>query len=135
MYAKLYRLKMFLSRLMYGRYGIDELFYGLFAVYLVLSITNAFLESSIVYLMGLAVIVYMFFRVFSRNIAARRRENDKFKPLWLKIKRLFTPKPYDPYHVFKKCPFCKTKLRLPRKAGKHTVCCPRCHRDFNIRVR
>ena len=37
-------------------------------------------------------------------------------------------------HVFRKCPACKSVLRLPRQKGKHTVRCPRCQHRFDVKI-
>ncbi|MBQ5320823.1 MAG: hypothetical protein J6K88_01990 [Oscillospiraceae bacterium] len=119
---------------MMGRYGIDKLFYFLFAVYFVLSLINSFVSSWIIYLISLTLMFIMFFRVFSKNIYKRQRENAKFETLYYKVKNKLKIRKYDPYHVFRKCPKCKTTLRLPRRNGKHTVCCPKCKTDFKVRI-
>ena len=35
-------------------------------------------------------------------------------------------------HMYKKCPKCKQKIRLPLKKGKHTVKCPNCGNKFDV---
>ena len=129
-----YRLRMLIQRFMMGRYGIDGLFYFLFAIYFILSIVNTFANSFIIYLISLLLLFVMFFRVLSRNIYKRQRENAKFLSVYNKVKTKLKIRKYDPYHVFRKCPKCKTTLRLPRRNGKHTVCCPKCKTDFKVRI-
>ena len=34
--------------------------------------------------------------------------------------------------MYKKCPKCKQKIRLPLKKGKHTVKCPNCGNSFDV---
>lgn len=133
-FVMFYRLRMLLQRFMMGRYGIDGLFYFFFALYFILSMVNAFANSLIIYLLSLVLLFVMFFRVFSRNIYKRQRENVKFLSIYNKVKRKLKIRKYDPYHVFRKCPKCKTTLRLPRRNGKHTVCCPKCKTDFKVRI-
>lgn len=87
----------------------------------------------------LSVLIFMLYRIFSRNVYARSRENEKFLKIWnpikangiLTIRRIKEIKT----HRFRKCPHCSTMLRLPRKTGEHTVECPRCHHDFEVRIR
>ena len=38
-------------------------------------------------------------------------------------------------HMYKKCPNCKQKIRLPLKKGKHTVKCPNCSYKFEVKCR
>ena len=35
--------------------------------------------------------------------------------------------------MYKKCPKCKQKLRLPLKKGIHTVKCPNCKEKFEVK--
>ena len=130
-----YKIKMFLRRFFYGRNGFDALCFGLLAVYFIISLINTFIESFIVYLIGLGVIIYMFFRALSKNIYKRRKENEWFMGVVLKIKDFLKPAPYDPNFVFKKCPKCKTKLRLPRRSGKHIAVCPKCKNEFKVKIK
>lgn len=134
-WINLQKFRMWLQRVMFGRYGIDETFYGLFVLYFLLSILEAVTDFFLLYILMLLVMGYMFFRVFSKNIYARSRENERFKVFWGKIKKAFTPKKPDPYFVFRRCPSCKTNLRLPRRVGTHTAVCPRCKREFKVKVR
>lgn len=64
-----------LIRFMYGRYGVDQLYYALFIAYFVLMAINMFLRWPLFWLLMLADLVWMIFRMFSRNHAARQREN------------------------------------------------------------
>lgn len=129
-----YRFMQFMS----GRYGVDKLFYGIFAVAMVISVINLFLMSALLQLVVYGLIVYAFFRFFSRNITARRKENEWFsaKLGFLKHKSdLYRQRKNDTLHVYKKCPYCKAVLRLPRRVGTHTTCCPRCNNSFKVTVK
>jgi len=124
---------------MLGRYGIDQLYYALLGVWFVLLIMNTFIHSGILSIVMAAVLAVMVFRSLSRDIYKRRQENDKFMKIWLKfkakasltmrrIKEIRT-------HRFRKCPHCQKVLRLPRRRGRHTVKCPCCHQEFELRIR
>jgi hypothetical protein len=127
-----------LARFMYGRYGMDELSYGLFGLYFVLLIVNAFTNIKLLGILIWTSLIVMMFRTLSRNIYKRRMENEKFMKIWkpfkskgsLTIRRLKEIKT----HRYRKCPHCKSVLRLPRKTGKHTVNCPRCNKEFKTRI-
>ncbi|MBE6592034.1 MAG: hypothetical protein E7646_08345 [Ruminococcaceae bacterium] len=70
------------------------------------------------------------FRAMSRNIAGRRRENEKFSGFF----RLMKNKRRDrKTHVYRKCKQCHAVLRLPKAKGKHTVVCPKCRNRFEVR--
>jgi hypothetical protein len=127
-----------LTRFMYGRYGVDKLFYALVVLYFILTGINSFLRLWPIYLVGLAVIGFALFRVLSRNIYKRQREGQAFEKQWNKIKtkcRLYKKRFEDrKTHCFRKCPRCKAMLRLPKRKGRHTAVCPRCRHEFSIRV-
>ena len=127
------------EKFMYGRYGTDKLGTVLLWIALALMLINSFINSLIIYLVELFLICYSFFRLFSKNIGKRYKENEKFEKLLKRIKsflKLYKAKWRDrKTHVYTKCPSCKVNIRLPRKAGKHTVNCPKCHKTFNFECR
>lgn len=124
---------------MYGRYGPDNLYNFLTVTYLIVAIVNMFLRSAIIAALELVLIFYVFFRFFSRNIYKRSQENRKYLAIKGKVKGFFTLSRQKARerktHIYKKCPACKSVLRLPRTKGKHTVKCPRCAHRFDMRVR
>ena len=129
-----YRLMQF----MYGRYGTDELTYALFIFAAILSFINIFLRSGILQLVVYALVIYALFRILSRNLEARRRENRFFKEkigFIMKQKEIYENRKNDKLHVYKKCPACKAVLRLPHRIGTHTTVCPRCGKEFKVKVR
>lgn len=134
-------------RFMYGRYGGDTLNKVLLGVYVALVIL--FSVSSLVisffpgipasvdailyavYLtLSILLIVVIFFRIFSRNIAKRRKENEKFCGFFRLLRNRFRDRKT---HVYRKCPQCKVILRLPKAKGKHYVVCPRCKHRFQTK--
>lgn len=129
-----YKLMQFMS----GRYGPDRLFYGLFTVAIILSFVNVFVRSVVIQLLVYALIIFGIYRMFSRNLEARRRENRWFQDKLGVLKRkkeFYNQKKVDKCHVYKKCPACKAVLRLPHRLGTHTTVCPRCNREFTVKVR
>ena len=71
-----------LRTFMIGRYGIDELYKVLSIVYFILILVNIFIRSKIITILEVLLIIIIFYRVLSKNIKQRRKEND----LYLKIK-------------------------------------------------
>lgn len=133
------------QRFMYGRYGVDELYRGLFWIYLSTILVGVILGStinrrisSIVSILGLGIIIFAFYRVFSKNYEKRRMENQKWLVFENKIKkefRLIKDKwKFRKTHIFRKCPKCKAVLRLKKKKGKHNVKCPHCQTNFEVKV-
>ena len=126
-----------LMRFMSGRYGFDALFYALFFVAAILSVINVFFWTIWLQLIVDAILVYAFFRVLSRNIDARRRENQLFFHIKTRFQnwRIARRKQKADYtHVYRKCPKCRAVLRLPRRKGKHTTACPKCGNKFRVYV-
>lgn len=123
-----------LRQFMQGRNGADELSSVSSIVVIVLLLLSLFTRWSIFYILGLALMIYMYFRMFSRNIAKRRAENQKFLNLrynvvvaWNKKKNQFAQRKT---HRFFKCPSCKQKVRVPKGRGKICITCPKCKTEF-----
>lgn len=130
----MYKLMQFMS----GRYGVDKLFYVIFAVATTLSVANIFLRSIILQTIVYALMFFGIYRMLSRNVNARAKENraltgwiDKIIE-WRDTRR---KRAADTTHIYKKCPKCKAILRLPRRVGKHTTVCPKCGNEFRVTVR
>ncbi|MEE1005982.1 MAG: zf-TFIIB domain-containing protein [Acutalibacteraceae bacterium] len=135
-----YRLMQFMS----GRYGPDETFFVIFILAVILSVANIFLRFvsiglyAVIQLIVYALIIFAVFRMFSRNTEQRRKENYwvKEKLGFLKRKKDFhDQKKADIMHIYKKCPACKAVLRLPRRVGVHTTVCPKCGKEFTVKVK
>ncbi|MDO4739822.1 MAG: hypothetical protein Q4A66_04065 [Eubacteriales bacterium] len=118
-------------RFMQGRYGGADklnrvLLYGAIAIMLL----NMFFGIPLVNLLVWVMYGYAIFRMFSRNMSARYRENEKFEQLWNKLRtecKQFTVrmKNSKQYKYFT-CPKCKSRLKLPRGVGEVTVTCGKC---------
>ena len=130
-----------LYRFMYGRYGTygtDTLSKVLLWVYLVWIVVCAIVElfvdsiwfSLAYWVLTLALVFWMLFRIFSRNVAARRKENERFCGFFKLRRNKFKDRKT---HVYRKCPKCKAVLRLPKAKGKHFVVCPRCKNRFEVK--
>ena len=126
-----------LMRWFEGRYGIDGLFYLLFFVSAMLAIINIFLRLVYLQIIVYGIVIFAFYRALSRNAAARRRENEAVIGLISNLKTKMQQKKQrknDKTHIYKKCPFCKVMLRLPRIKGTHKTVCPKCKCEFTVRV-
>ena len=132
------RFRARMARFMYGRYGMDRLYHVLFLTAIALMIASFFIKHWIVSALELIVLFYMMFRFFSRNIYKRQRENQAFCRFFERIGARFklgkTKFRDRKTHVFRKCPRCRSQLRLPRSKGRHTVCCPRCQNRFDVKI-
>jgi hypothetical protein len=127
-----------LARFMRGRYGQDQLYYGLIALAFVLLFINLFVRSPFLELLLWAVIILTLYRAFSRNISRRSMENQKFLKIWnpvqaqgsLMVRRVRDVKT----HRYRRCPHCHKMLRLPRRQGTHSVTCPVCRKEFKLHI-
>lgn len=123
-------------KFMKDRYGIDDLYKFLLLICFVLIVINTFISNNIIRLFEVLLIVIIFYRYMSKNIKLRKKENDKYLEIKDKIIKLFdyNKKKYKDRntHMYKKCPKCKQKIRLPLKKGKHTVKCPNCGNRFDV---
>ncbi|OLA35277.1 MAG: hypothetical protein BHW38_00925 [Firmicutes bacterium CAG:321_26_22] len=123
-------------KFMKDRYGVDELYKFLLLICFVLLVINTFISNNVIRLFEVLLIVIIFYRYMSKNIKLRKKENDKYLEIKNKIIKLFdyNKKKYKDRntHMYKKCPKCKQKIRLPLKKGKHTVKCPNCGNKFDV---
>ena len=126
-----------LYQFMQGRYGVDTFFYCLVGISVVLAVINSFLRLIVLQLIIYALMIYAIFRFLSRNINARAAENRNVRKILFfvsdKIKQK-RARSADTSHIYKKCPHCRVTLRLPRRKGKHTTVCPKCGKEFTVRV-
>lgn len=126
-----------LQRFMTGRYGGDQLGKALTVVSLILLLVSLFFKGGILYLLGIALMIYTYYRMLSRNISKRYEENQKFVTMryravvkWDKKKKQWAQRKT---HRFFKCPQCKQKVRVPKGRGKICITCPKCRNEFTKR--
>lgn len=126
---------------MQGRYGTDAFARFTISVSLILIVAAAFLRRSglgaILDFAGLALMVYTYFRIFSKNISKRYAENQKYlrirgniKKRWRREKNILNQR--KTYHIYR-CPGCSQKIRIPRGKGKIEISCPKCQTKFRKR--
>lgn len=126
-----------LMRFMVGRNGNDQLNLFLYAVDAVLLITATLVRGQAgrwMWLAVLALLGYIYFRMFSKNLTKRREENGRYLRMrysiqaGLKIRREKWVQRKD--YKFFTCPSCKTTLRVPRGHGKIKIVCRKCGNSF-----
>ena len=132
------RLRAALSRLFYGRNGVDDLCRFLLYICLFLMFCGVFIRNPIFYYIELALVTLALLRSLSKNAAARSRENAVYVKVRGKLSQFFLRQinriRYHSTKVYKRCPYCKSHLCLPRKKGRHTVKCPVCSAHFDIKI-
>lgn len=117
------KLKWKFQNFMMGRNGLDETAKYTYIAGLVIYVISLFTGSSLLYYLATFMLLYGLFRVFSRNVAARRSENRKFLDEVNLQKQRFEQR--KEYRIFK-CKGCGRKIRVPRGKGKVEVTCPIC---------
>lgn len=125
------------ARFMVGRNGYDQLNAFLAVLGLVLALLGVILSGkagTVLFIAVTVLLVYMYFRMFSRNLARRREENGKYIRMKYKVsaklrgykERWVQRKDYK----FFTCPSCHTTLRVPRGHGKIKIVCRKCGVSF-----
>ena len=128
-----------LANFFQGRYGVDELYKFLLIVFIIIWILNMIFRNPFLYLLWILVCVVMIYRLISKDVYKRQKENIKYLEIRDKLKgkiKLQKRKWKDrKTYIYRKCPNCKAEIRLPKKKGKHVCTCPNCKKDFNVRCR
>lgn len=123
----------FLRRLMYGRYGNDSLNQFLLVVAIVLLVPWFFTHWAVLSILIFALLIVVYFRMFSRNTYKRSAENQKFLTWFTPLQRKVAGRKMqmqDKEHRYFKCPSCGRTLRVPRGRGRIEITCPHCKRKF-----
>ena len=134
----MYRIRQALTRFMAGRRGMDELGIALYAVGFALYIIALFFGSTVVgsILRWLYMILWIYgiFRMLSRNLYKRAKENEKFlgfyRPFRTSLMQAKTRFKNRKIYKYYRCPKCKSWLKLPRHVGEKTVTCGKCGETF-----
>lgn len=126
-----------LAKYMEGRYGVDSLSRFLSWLLLIIVIVSIFLPNPVATPLSLVLLIVIYFRIFSRNIQKRYRENEWFLNLKSRIASFFRRDSASraqarEFHIYK-CPRCGQKIRIPRGKGRIIVRCPRCGNEFKKR--
>lgn len=122
------------QQFMSGRYGADQLSRLLMVITLVVLVLSMFRPLRFLYIVAMVLLVYTYFRMFSRNVEKRYAENQKYLN-WkyrLVVKKDQRKKRWaqrKTYHFYK-CPNCKQTVRVPRGKGKICITCPKCRTEF-----
>jgi DNA-directed RNA polymerase subunit RPC12/RpoP len=118
----------------YGSYGMDKLTKFLLILSVIALIVSLCSPLGFLYYVAFALLIYSYYRLLSKNITKRYKENESFIRINQKIRLFFGRTKHKinqskNYHIYV-CPKCKQKIRIPRGAGKIMVRCPRCMTEF-----
>ncbi len=135
------KLKVFLRKLgfgfqrfMQGRNGVDDLAKMLNNITLVLLGLSILTGWLVFYVFALVLIVYTYFRIFSKNVPKRYAENQKYRN-WRDDRARRRNKRKQEWqqrkiYCFFRCPMCKQRVRVPKGRGKICITCPKCKQEF-----
>ena len=134
-----------MARFMYGRNGWDQLNQALFVLYLALwvlqlilgavlrnQVVNGVLEGALFILM-----IFIFYRTFSKDLYRRRTENQKWVGRYCRIKNRNAgakARHADKEHKYFTCKNCKTICRVPVGKGKIVITCPKCGAEIKAKT-
>lgn len=123
-----------LQRFMSGRNGTDDLSKCCLVVAMAALIISMFSRWTLFYILGWVLLIYAYWRTFSKNVPKRYEENQKYlnfryqavvkKEQW---KKRFAGRKI--YRYFK-CPQCRQRVRVPKGKGKICITCPKCRTEF-----
>lgn len=127
-------LKQKFMRFMQGRNGVDQLSQFLNIVAIVTFVLYLITKWKLIYWAAIGLLVYTYFRIFSKNISKRSIENQKFCNLRydLAIKKNNFKKEWEQRKIYRffRCPMCHQKVRVPKGRGKICITCPKCREEF-----
>ncbi len=131
------------ARFMYGRNGWDQLNQALFRGYLILWIAQimcSFLKKGLAALVRDGVLfvlmLFLFFRMFSKDLSRRRTENQKWVNWYCGLKNRNAgarARHADKEHKYFTCKQCRTICRVPAGKGKIIITCPKCGAQINAK--
>ncbi len=100
---------------------------------IILLVVSMLTRQGILYLLALALMVYSYFRIFSRNRAKRYAENAVYLQKTAKLRNHCATFSRDMRtrrtHIYR-CPDCRQKIRIPKGKGRIAVRCPKCSTEF-----
>ena len=118
---------------MAGRNGNDAFNRFLLVCDLVLLLLSSWLGAPL-FLPAVVLLVYIYFRMLSRNVYRRQDENSRYQRVKYKLLsrlRLAAErwKQRRDYKFFV-CPSCRATLRVPKGRGKIRIVCRKCGTSF-----
>lgn len=122
------------QRFMTGRYGFDEYSKFLIITAIIVYGISFFVLGGLLRPISMAILIYAYFRFFSKKIYKRREELNAYLSVKRKAdakialrKRMWAER--KTYKYFK-CPNCKSVWRFPKGKGKIEITCRRCKRKM-----
>lgn len=125
-------------RFMQGRYGVDHFSHFLVILAFFLMFIQLFIRQDIfnliVSIFVVVILVYSYFRTFSRNHYKRYQENEWYLRYHNRVKYFFSREKSHMQqrktHKIFRCPNCSQSIRVPKGKGKIAITCPMCKTEF-----
>ena len=125
-----------IQQFMYGRNGVDGLGIAILVLNFIVRMFSPF--SIFFYLLSGALLVLFIYRVFSKNLYQRRKENNFFMKYFYKVSNYFKSATslareraiVKKTHKIYLCPKCKKRLKVPKGKGKIEISCPCSHKFY-----
>lgn len=134
MKQRLEELKRKLQYWMVGRYGMDELSRVLMWAGIGFILLSFIPALRYLYILAWIVLIYTYYRCFSKNIYKRNQERmayleatKKFRGRINIYKKMWSEKNT---HRYFRCPNCKTFVRVPKGKGKIAIRCTKCGNEM-----
>ena len=123
-----------LHEFMNGRNGVDDLSNVFVVLILVCMVLSMVTKIGIFSIIAFVLLIWMYFRIFSRNTSKRYEENQKYLnfryDLTRKLQRRKERRAQSRDYRFFDCPTCKQTVRVPRGRGRIEITCPKCSAQF-----
>lgn len=138
------------------RNGLDEIGIVCFIISFIFSILNVIFPKILVfYILSTILIVYVIFRIMSRNVNQRQKENYAFTNFFSRVfKRGSKDRPIrqktikvkeakvkkekvikDKNYVYKNCPHCNNTLKISKKVkGDRLIMCTKCYNETHFKI-
>lgn len=128
------RMRERMQGFMAGRYGTDQLSKLILWISLACLAVSMFTRLNVFYILGLVLLIYTYYRMFSRNVAKRYAENQEYLN-WrygFAVRRNKRKVHWEQRKIYRfyKCPQCRQKVRVPKGKGKVAITCPKCRMEF-----
>ena len=127
-------MKQKFQNFMSGRYGVDDFSKALLYATLALCLVSLFTRNRMLNLLLTAGLVFIYYRMFSKNYSRRYQENlwylrqkDKVMHFFRRPNSLAQQRKT---HRIYTCPQCRQKIRIPKGHGKVQITCPQCKTAF-----
>ena len=138
-----YKFRCAVARFMYGRNGVDQMnqillrgYIGVLVAEIVFNLLRLRAPLVICEVLLWVLMMYILFRMFSKNLPKRREENQKFLNLFWKAKSNAAgakARRADKDHKYFTCK-CGAVCRVPVGKGKIVITCPKCGQKINAKT-